>query len=90
MRIILSALVVVLVPAVVAPAAEPVALIDPAQPAGGWAFDNGREFPGAQGKLELSPEPFRGKPVLNLHGDFTQGGNYVQAWVALPKAKLPF
>ena len=26
--------------------------------------------------------------MLSLHGDFTQGGNYVQAWVALPKTKL--
>ena len=69
-------------------AQEPVALIDPGKPAGGWVFDNGREFPGAQGKLELAAESFRGKPVLSLHGDFTQGGNYVQAWVALPKTKL--
>jgi len=69
-------------------AQPPVALIDPGQPAGGWGFDNGREFPGAQGKLELAAESFRGKPVLSLHGDFTQGGNYVQAWVALPKDRL--
>jgi len=67
---------------------EAVALIDTGQAAGGWQFDNGREFPGAQGKLELAAESFRGKPVLSLHGDFTQGGNYVQAWVALPKTKL--
>ncbi len=69
-------------------AQDPVALIDPGKPAGGWVFDNGREFPGAQGKLELAAEPFRGQPVLSLHGDFTQGGNYVQAWVALPKTRL--
>lgn len=67
---------------------QPVALIDPSQPAGGWRFDNGREFPGARGKLELAAEGFRGQPVLSLHGDFTQGGNYVQAWVALPKDRL--
>lgn len=66
----------------------PVPLVDANQAAGGWQFDNGREFPGAQGQLELAAETFRGKPVLSLHGDFTQGGNYVQASVALPKARL--
>jgi len=73
--------------AVAALAQEPVALIDAGQTAGGWVFDNGREFPGATGKLELAAESFRGKPVLSLYGDFTSGGNYVQAWVALPKTK---
>ena len=67
---------------------EPVSLIDPSQPAGGWQFGNGPEFPGAQGKLELAAESFRGKPTLSLYGDFTAGGNYVQAWVALPKTGL--
>jgi hypothetical protein len=86
-RIVLSVVVPYML-AAAALAAEPVALIDPSKPAGGWTFDNGREFPGAQGKLELAAEPFRGKPVLSLHGDFTKGGNYVQAWVALPKTKL--
>lgn len=71
--------------AVAAFARDPVALIDPNKPAGGWVFDNGREFPGAQGSLELAAESFRGNPVLSLHGDFTRGGNYVQAWVPLPK-----
>jgi hypothetical protein len=50
----------------------------------GWKFDNGREFPGAQGKLALAAEPFRDKPVLSLYGDFTKGGNYVQAAGPLP------
>lgn len=67
---------------------QPLPLIDARQAAGGWQFDNGREFPGAQGKLELASETFRDQPVLSLHGDFTQGGNYVQAWVALPKTGL--
>ena len=31
--------------------AEVVALIDAEQPAAGWSFDNGREFPGAKGGL---------------------------------------
>ena len=66
---------------------EPVALIDPNKPAGGWEFGDGPEFPGAKGKLELAAESFRDKPVLSLHGDFTKGGNYVQAWIALPKTE---
>ena len=67
---------------------QPVPLIDAAKPGGGWTFGNGPEFPGATGKLALAAEPFRGKPVLSLYGDFTQGGNYVQAWIALPKAEV--
>ncbi|MCH5373218.1 MAG: hypothetical protein JJ992_04535, partial [Planctomycetes bacterium] len=67
---------------------EPVALIDPDRPAGGWEFGDGPEFPGAKGKLELAAESFRNKPVLSLKGDFTEGGNYVQAWIALPKTGL--
>ncbi len=66
---------------------EPLDLIDPDEPAGGWEFGNGPEFPGATGKLELAREPFRDKPVLSLHGDFTAGGNYVQAWRGLPKTE---
>lgn len=67
---------------------EPVSLIDPHKPAGGWEFGNGPEFPGAQGKLAWAAESFRGQPTLSLYGDFTAGGNYVQAWVALPKTGL--
>ena len=63
-------------------AGEPRALI-PAD-GSGWTFDNGREFAGAVGSLALddSVEPQR-KPALALHGDFTKGGNYVQAGVPL-------
>lgn len=64
------------------------ALIDPAQPQGGWKFGNGPEFPGAQGELKLAGETFRGQPVLSLHGDFTKGGNYVQAGIVLPPEKI--
>jgi len=83
-------LVAVVALALAAPALgqEPVSLIDPGKPAGGWAFGNGPEFPGAKGELQLAAEPYRGKPVLSLHGDFTEGGNYVQAWVALPKTRV--
>ena len=86
-RLILS---VLMIPALAATAfcREPVSLIDPEKPAEGWEFGSGPEFPGAQGKLEVAAEPFRRKPVLSLHGDFTEGGNYVQASIALPKTRL--
>jgi hypothetical protein len=45
-----------------------------------WKFDNGREFPGATGGLTIDPTAARdGKESLKLVGDFTKGGNYVQA-----------
>ncbi|HUT09914.1 MAG TPA: hypothetical protein VMY42_05425, partial [Thermoguttaceae bacterium] len=86
-RTILTAL---LIPAMAAAAfcREPVLLIDAEKPLEGWEFGNGPEFPGARGKFEVAPEPFRDQPVLSLYGDFTQGGNYVQAQIALPKAPL--
>lgn len=66
-------------------AAEPLALIRAGQPAGGWEFGNGPEFPGAVGTLAIDDgvEPQR-RPALALHGDLAKGGNYVQAGVALP------
>jgi len=67
---------------------DPVSLIDSDKPAGGWEFGDGPEFPGAKGELKLADEPFRGEPALSLHGDFTGGGNYVQAAVELPKDPL--
>ncbi len=42
----------------------------------GWTFDNGREFPGAAGGLSTSDE---GNGLLKIDGDFSKGGNYVQA-----------
>ena len=65
-------------------AQNPIPLIDPEEPANGWEYGNGPEFPGARGKLEVAAGTFRDKPVLSLRGDFTDGGNYVQAEVALP------
>ncbi|MBL7223732.1 MAG: hypothetical protein ISS72_07765 [Candidatus Brocadiae bacterium] len=88
MRSIAWAVMVVLAWSVPALGQEPVSLIDPGKPAGGWQFGDGPEFPGAKGTLALAKESFRGQPVLSLHGDFTDGGNYVQAWVALPKATV--
>lgn len=63
---------------------QPISLIEPKKAQGGWTFGNGREFPGAQGGLEVAAEPFRDQPVLALKGDFTKGGNYVQAAISLP------
>ena len=42
----------------------------------GWTFGNGPEFPGATGKLEAEKTD---KACLRLEGDFSKGGNYVEA-----------
>ena len=63
-----------------AAAGDEVALVDGAKPRGGWTFDNGREFPGATGELALEAQGGRsGGAAIVLKGNFTQGGNYVQA-----------
>ena len=50
----------------------------------GWKFDNGREFPGATGKVAVdSTTRCNGKDSLKLDGDFTKGGNYVRAFTML-------
>jgi len=60
-------------------------LAGPAAEDYGWTFDNGREFPGATGKLSVdAAAKHNGKDSLRLDGDFTKGGNYVQAAGALP------
>ncbi|MGD0094111.1 MAG: hypothetical protein ABSE73_29735, partial [Planctomycetota bacterium] len=70
-------------------AAEAVPLGDPASPTWGFKFDAGREFPGAVGKLGVDPDVLRdGKPCLKLEGDFTKGGNYVQAIVNIPNIDI--
>lgn len=56
-------------------------LIEPEKASGGWEFANGAEFPGATGTLGLATGA---EPTLNLHGDFTKGGNYVSASRKLP------
>ncbi|MDB5310619.1 MAG: hypothetical protein JWO38_4821 [Gemmataceae bacterium] len=59
---------------------DPVPLVDPKDPARGWKFDNGREFPGATGSLTSDIDTARGgRAAFKLVGDFTGGGNYVQA-----------
>lgn len=57
-------------------AQQSVSLIEAGKEQGGWKFDNGGEFPGAVGKLVLARE--QGANVLQLHGDFSKGGRYVQ------------
>ncbi len=60
-------------------AEQDVQLLVSGKPALGWAFDNGREFPGAKGELEADAEvKHDGRESLRLSGDFTGGGNYVQ------------
>jgi len=57
-----------------------VRLIDPSHAGKDWLFDNGREFPGANGGLTVEPQGGHdGGPALVLRGDFTKGGGYVQA-----------
>jgi hypothetical protein len=69
--------------------AEQVPLIDPADPAKDWKFDNGQEFPGAKGSLTLDPAMVRdGKPALLLKADLTGGGNYVQMSREVSQLKL--
>jgi len=64
---------------------QPLELIDPQAKLGGWTFDNGKEFPGAVGHLELEKED---PPTLVLHGDFSGGGMYVQAARRLPDVPI--
>ena len=48
-------------------------LLDAQDPAAGWRFGRGEEFPGAQGWLVARDA------ALELSADFTKGGKYVQA-----------
>lgn len=62
------------------PAEETVPLIESKDPASGWSFNNGAEFPGATGSLTADADAARdGHESLKLVGDFTKGGMYVQA-----------
>jgi len=61
-------------------AEEAVPLISPQQADAGWSFGNGPEFPGATGGFTVDTEnKHDGHASLKLAGDFTKGGNYVQA-----------
>jgi hypothetical protein len=58
--------------------AEDIPLIEPSEPGRGWSFDNGREFPGAEGTLAVDPAVQKdGKPSMRLIADLSKGGNYV-------------
>ena len=69
-------------------AAEPVSLLQPQTEKLGWTFGNGPEFPGATGNLSADSDAADAKIALKLQGDFTKGGNYVQAQSALTKLDL--
>jgi len=59
--------------------AEDISLVDQADPAKGWSFGNGPEFPGAKGSLDLDASTTHaGHPALHLVSDLSGGGNYVQ------------
>ncbi len=61
-------------------AEEPVALVQQGKENLGWRFGNGPEFPGGMGKLSIdSSEKNQGQDSLKLEGDFSKGGNYVEA-----------
>ncbi len=64
-------------------------MIDPHDPAAGWAFGNGAEFPGATGELSTDAgATVEGHPSMRLRGDFTKGGNYVQAGRKIDKIDI--
>lgn len=77
--------ILLLVSTSLANAQQSMPLIDSQQKLGGWTFDNGKEFPGAVGSLELKHAE---QPTLVLHGDFSQGGMYVQAARRLPDVPI--
>ncbi len=59
--------------------AEDISLVDQADPAKGWSFGNGPEFPGAKGSLDPDASTTHaGHPALHLVADLSGGGNYVQ------------
>ncbi|PTY05997.1 hypothetical protein DB346_01110 [Verrucomicrobia bacterium LW23] len=69
----------------IARADEPLPLVRQGKPDFGWKFDNGSEFPGAKGELEVDAAVKQnGLESLRLSGDFSGGGNYVQAIYDFP------
>src|SRR5436305_13894859 len=69
-------------------AQETVPLIAASDAAAGWTFDNGREFPGAVGGLTSDPAGHDGHAALKLVGDFSKGGQYVQAGRKIDKVDI--
>ncbi len=70
-------------------AAQAVPLLDPVAPTAGWEFAKGAEFPGATGGLSAdAAAPRDGRPSLKIAGDFSKGGNYVQAGRKIDKVEV--
>ncbi len=66
-----------------------VATFDDAAALNVWSFYEGREFPGATGRIAWEGEQGRATPgCMALHHDFTGGGNYVQTTRPLPADNL--
>ena len=85
---VMSALLVCALHGLHARAQEPVQLISAKEPSRGWAFNNGQEFPGATGSLSVDADAKRNdRESLKLIGDFTKGGNYVEAGRKLEKTE---
>jgi hypothetical protein len=79
-------LLTVLLLAPAAPAQHAISLMTPRE---AWSFDNGREFPGATGGLTFEREARgKGNDGLKLVGDFTRGGQYVQAGRKIDKVDI--
>ncbi len=79
-RLRLCCLVALVGLATLAGAQEPVVVMPADDPAAGWEFGNGPEFPGAKGEIATDRVVMRGgKPTLRLLADFSGGGGYVQA-----------
>ena len=76
MRIGICAVGLLCAVATSAPAQDAISLLEKGGETFGWTFDNGREFPGAVGKLSVDKAD---GACLRLDGDFSKGGNYVQA-----------
>ncbi len=87
-RTILAAWSVLSLVVATATAAQPIPLINSQQPLKAWSFGNGAEFPGAKGELAVASDTFQDQPALRLHGNFSQGGNYVQAQIHLPETPV--
>ena len=86
---LLLALSAVLHFAAPARAEDAVPLISSGNALAGWTFDNGREFPGATGGLTVDADAKHdGHDILKLVGDFTKGGNYVQAGRKIDKVDV--
>jgi hypothetical protein len=73
-------MLVMLLVAMLSAAADEVSLMQPGKEKLGWSFDQGQEFPGAQGRVSIDDtQKHDGEDSLHLEGDFSAGGAYVRA-----------